>query len=274
MSAAKGDEAVSVHRARRRRAAWAAAAAVLAITAGPAAAEDWVVTVGGAAQATVPYEGAGRNLFIPVPSIALRRPGRPARPTFADDTPSLSVLSTGWLSIGPDVQLRGKRNSDGPRAGLNEVPLAIEPGLFITWWPADWLRLHATERRGIRGDHGWTGDAGLDFVVNAGRWTATIGPRIGWGDRNYMETYFGVTPGEAAASPIIDTAYSPSGGLRYAGGYGGLGYRFGHHWQTWANVSVHQLASGPADSPIVRQIGSRTDVAGGIGVKYTFDWRR
>lgn len=265
---------MSVLRVGWRHAAWAAAAGVLAIAPDPAAAEDWVVTVGGAVQATVPYEGAGRNLIIPIPSIALRRPGRPGRPTFADDTPGIAVISTGWLSIGPDVQLRGKRNSAGPRAGLDAVPLAIEPGLFVTWWPANWLRLHATERRGVRGDHGWSGDAGLDLVGSAGRWTATIGPRMGWGDRNYMETYFGVTPGEAAASPIIDTTYSPSGGVRYVGGYGGLGYRFSPQWQAWGNVSVHRLANGPADSPIVSQIGSRTDVAGGFGVKYTFDGRR
>ena len=265
---------MSGRRTTHRVAPWAAGACALVLTAGPAAADDWIVTVGGAVQATVPYEGAGHNLIVPVPSIALRRPGRPERPTFADDTPGISVISTGWLSIGPDVQLRGKRNSEGDRAGLQEVPLAIEPGLFVTVWPTDWLRLHATERRGVRGDHGWTGDAGFDLVGNAGRWTATIGPRIGWGDQNYMETYFGVTPAEAAASPVIHTPYSLSGGMRYAGGYGGLGYRFDSHWQGWANVSVHRLAGGPADSPIVRQIGSVYDVAGGLGVKYTFDWRR
>jgi outer membrane protein len=264
---------VSTRQTTNRRALWTVAACALALSAGPAAAEDWIVTVGGAVQATVPYEGAGRNLIIPVPSIALRRPDRPDRPTFADDTPGISILSTGWLSIGPDVQLRGKRNSDGPRAGLDEVPLAVEPGLFVTWWPADWLRLHATERRGIRGDHGWTGDAGFDFVANSGRWTATLGPRLGWGDSNYMQTYFGVTPAEAAASPIINTTYSPSGGVRYVGGYGGIGYRFSKNWQAWGNVSVHRLANGPADSPIVRQIGSREDFAGGLGVKYVFGWK-
>jgi outer membrane protein len=232
------------------------------------------VTLGGRAQTAVPYEGAGYNIFVPVPSISLRRPGRPERPQFADDTPGISVISTGWLSMGPVLMLRGERNTHGDRTGLNNVPFAVEPGLFVTLWPTDWLRLRVTERRGVRGDHGWTGDAALDLAGKAGRWTATIGPRVGWGDQNYMQTYFGVTPAEAAASPIIDTPYSPSGGLRYLGAYAGLGYRFDAHWKSWANVSVHRLASGPADSPIVRQIGSRDDIAGGLGVTYTFDWRR
>jgi outer membrane protein len=252
-----------------------AAVMACAVSSGPAAlAQGWIVTVGGDAQAAVPYEGAGYNIFVPIPSIEARRPDRPDRPPFADDDPGFSVISTGWLSVGPSVSLRGERDDEGERAGLRDVPLAVEPGLFIVLWPADWLRLRATERRGVRGDHGWTGDASLDLVADRGRWTATIGPRTGWGDQNYMETYFGVTPGEAAASPTIHTPYAPSGGLRYVGVYGQVGYRFNASWEAWANTSFHRLASGPADSPIVRQIGSRDDISGGLTVMYSFNWGR
>lgn len=252
--------------------AWLAGLA-LAPAAGAAWADDWIVTVGGGAQAAVPYEGAGRDIFLPVPIIQLRRPDRPERPTF-DDDPGISIFNTARLNVGPTAALRGERDDHGDRAGLDDVPLAIEPGAFFTFWPTEWLRLHASERRGITGDHGWTGDAALDVVAKSGRWTATLGPRTGWGDQNYMETYFGVTPAEAAASPIIKTAYTPAAGIRYVGGYGSLGYRISPKWQVWANASYHRLSSEAADSPIVRQIGSANDISGGVSVRYTFDWRR
>jgi outer membrane protein len=81
-----------------------------------------------------------------------------------------------------------------------------------------------------------------------------------------------VTPAEAAASPIIDTTYAPSGGIRYVGAGATLARRWGAHWQTTANVGFHRLASTPADSPIVQQIGDRNEFSGGIGLKYSFTW--
>ena len=80
-----------------RRAACAAiglgSAALLA--AGAAQASDWTVTVGARAQAVVPYEGAGHDDFLPVPSIQIRRPGDPDRPTFPGDSLGVGLLRDG-----------------------------------------------------------------------------------------------------------------------------------------------------------------------------------
>ncbi len=252
----------------------ATAGAAGVLSAGAAQASDWIVTLGGRAQAVVPYEGASHDIFVPTPAIQLRRADRPDRPSFADDGLGLALLNTGGLSVGPELRLRSKRNSDGELVGVSSVPLAIEPGAFVTLWATRWLRLHGEGRRGIRGDHGWTADGALDLVGKTGRWTATVGPRVGWGDQNYMETYFGVTPLDAIASPVIKTPYTPTSGLRYVGGYASLGYHFGRHWQTTANVGFHRLAAQAADSPIVRILGSRDELSGGLGLKYSFGWRR
>ncbi len=134
------------------------------------------------------------------------------------------------------------------------------------------MRLHAEERRGVIGYTGWVGDAALDLVAKAGPWTATVGPRIGWGDTTYMQTYFGVSPAEAAASPIIDTPYAPHGGRRYLGAGAGLTYHFSSRWQVNANAGYHRLDAVAANSPIVRLIGDRTEYSGGVGVKYSFNW--
>jgi outer membrane protein len=239
-----------------------------------AQADDWLITLSARAQAVVPYEGAGHDIFVPTPAISIRRANRPDRPSMPDDGLSIALIDVGPFVLGPVARLRGKRSADGDHTGLREVPLAIEPGLFVTVWPADWVRLRGEARKGVRGHSGWIGDAELDFVGRRGPWTATVGPRAGWGDRNYMDTYFGVTPAEAAASPLIDTAYSPKGGQRFVGLEATLAHRWGGAWQTTANFGFHRLGSIAGDSPIVHTIGSRDEFSGGVGVKYSFTWHR
>ena len=235
-------------------------------------ADDWIVTVGGRAQAVVPYEGAGHDIFVPTPSLSIRRAGQPERFRPADDGLGVTVLGNNFISVGPVVRLRGKRDDKDDRVGLDEVNLAIEPGAFVTIWPLSWLRLHGEGRRGVRGHSGWVEDASADLVAYVGPWTASIGPRAGWGDQNYMDTYFEVTPAEAAASPFINTAYRPSAGLRYLGASTSLAYRWSPHWQVTANASYHRLASDAADSPIVLNLGERDEFSGGIGIRYSFTY--
>jgi len=241
-------------------------------TASSASASDWIVTVGARAQAVTPYEGAGHDIFVPTPAIQIRRSDRPERPTVPDDGLGIGILNLGAFSFGPTVRLRAKRNSDAERTGLKEVPLAIEPGGFISIWPTNWLRAHGELRKGVRGHSGWIGDAAVDLVVSRGIWTATIGPRAGWGDHNYMDAYFGVTPAEAAASPIINAAYQPAGSLRYRGVEATVARHWGGRWQTTANFGFPRLANAAADSPIVQQLGARDEYSGGVGLKYSFGW--
>ena len=249
-----------------------AGALATTFTAGAAWADDWIVTVGGRAQAVVPYEGAGHDIFVPTPSLSIRRAGQPERFRPADDGLGITVLGNRFISVGPVGRLRGKRDSKDDRVGLDEVKLAIEPGAFVTIWPVDWLRLHAEGRKGVRGHHGWVEDVSGDLVANVGPWTATIGPRAGWGDQSYMDTYFEVTPVEAAANPIIGAPYRPMAGLRYLGASGSLAYRWSPHWQVTANAGYHRLASQAADSPIVRDLGERDEFSGGIGLRYSFTY--
>ncbi len=56
-----------------------AGALAVVFTAGAAWADDWIVTIGGRAQAVVPYEGAGHDIFVPTPSLSIRRAGQPER---------------------------------------------------------------------------------------------------------------------------------------------------------------------------------------------------
>ena len=97
----------------------------LMLMSGSALASDWTVTIGGRAQAVTPYEGAGRDIFVPTPSFTIRRSGTPERPVMPDDGLGLTTLTVklfndGAINIGPVVRLRGSRNNDDDRQRRHE----------------------------------------------------------------------------------------------------------------------------------------------------------
>jgi outer membrane protein len=232
------------------------------------------VTVGARAQAVTPYEGAGHDVVVPVPVLNLLRPGAIEHPNFADDAANLTALHLGRLSLGVNARLRGARKSDGDYAGLPEVGRAFEAGVMANLWATDWFRLHASVMRGLTGNSGWVADVSADLAFRRGPGTIGFGPRVGFGNQDYMHTYFGLTDAEAAANPAVSRlglgGYAPGGGLRYVGaGFTGA-WRWTPHWRSTANFYYHRLGDIGSDSPIVKALGSPHEFFGGVGLRYTF----
>ena len=152
----------------------------------------------------------------------------------------------------------------GDRAGYDGTAGVVEV------WPVDWLRTRLEVRRGVRGHTGWNGDAGFDLIRTGNRWDVSIGPRVGFGDARYLSTYFGVTPAEAAANPLIDRPYTPEKGRRYTGLQTAVGYQLTDHWRTTVDFAYRRLADRAVRSPIVRTSGSGDYFTGGVGLRYSF----
>jgi outer membrane scaffolding protein for murein synthesis (MipA/OmpV family) len=237
-------------------------------------AEGWVFTLGAQFGVTPPYEGANRDLFAPSPNFDLRPVGSPDRFTPPDSGTTFALYSNRIFEIGPILRFRFDRNDKGELQGFNKIDVATEPGVYTDIWPAEWLRLRLEGRHGVTGHYGWVGDVGVDLVYRGRRWDASLGPRLGWGDHRYMQTYFGVTPLEAARSPRIHEVYSPSAGQRYTGLESAIGYRIGRRWEVIADFGYQRLADDAAASPIVRKAGMADQYASSIGFTYTFGgWR-
>ncbi len=233
-------------------------------------AEGWIVTVGARVTEQPPYEGAGHDVLAPSPKFTLRRADSLYRFTPPDDGSSLSLLKNRYIDIGPVARFRYARGASGKLAGLDEVHWAAEPGVFVNLWPTNWLRGRVEARRGIIGYNGWVGDAGVDLIYTGSRWEASVGPRVGYGDTNYMNAYFQVTPAEAARAPLINTAYNPVGGRRYMGGEAALSYRLAGGMKVIGDFGYHRLTNELAASPIVALAGKRDQYSGGVGLTYTF----
>ncbi len=247
-------------------------ASVLALGLLPCAAkaEGWIVTLGGRFTASPPYEGAGHDVFVPSPTFHLRRADSLYRFTPPDDGSSLSLLSSRYIDFGPVARFRYRRGNEGQLTGLDKVDWAAEPGAFVNLWPTNWLRGRAEVRHGFLGHHGWVGDAGVDLIYTGSRWEGSVGPRIGYGDNKYVDTYFGVSPTEAARGPTFTSIYEPKGGRRYTGVEAAVGYRLFGGLRLIGDVGYHRLAKDLAASPVVQVAGSKDQLSGGVGLTYSF----
>jgi len=244
--------------------------AAAGLWAGAAQAEPWIVTVGARLAAYPPYEGAGHDVILPSPMLSIRRASAPNRFEPPDGGTSLALIDQRYIVAGPLVRFRLSRGDTNKLTGLDTIGWAAEPGVFVELWPTNWLRGRVEGRHGVFGYNGWVGDAAMDLVHTGHTWSASIGPRVGWGDANYFDTYFGVTPQEAARSPFINTPYDPGSGRRYTGLEAAFSPHLTRRFVTTIDVGYHRLSNEAAASPIVEVAGSPNDLSIGVSLTYTF----
>ena len=254
----------------RLRTLAACGAVAMGFAPGVSLADGWIVTLGARMTAQPPYEGAGHDVLAPSPKFTLRRADSLYRFTPPDDGSSLALINNRYIDIGPVVRFRYARGNSGKLEGLEKVGWSAEPGVFVNLWPTNWLRARVEGRRGVFGYNGWVGDGGVDLIYTGKRWEASVGPRIGYGDTDYMNAYFQVTPAEAARAPLINTVYNPKSGRRYAGAEAALSYRLIGGLKVFGDFGYHRLTNDLAASPIVVVAGKRDQYSGGLGVTYSF----
>ena len=235
-----------------------------------ASAREWVITVGGKVTARPPYEGATTYNLSPAPTFSVKPAKEYHRFNPPGDGTTIALIATRWLSVGPMARFRSSRGETGTLEGFKTIGWAAEPGGFIDLWPTDWLRARVEIRRGVTGHSGWVGDAGVDLVYSSTKFDFAIGPRVGFGDARYNNTYFGVTPEDAARSPRIDTVYMPGEGRRYTGLKAGVAYHFDEHWKTTLSGGYQRLAERVTRSPVVQLAGERDQYSAGVAVSYSF----
>lgn len=232
----------------------------------------WVVTLTANVQATPSYPGSETYTAIGYPSLAIRRAGTPVRFTAPDDGVSLSLFDGPNFQFGPTARyVSGRYYGDDRRHlfGLRDARFAIEPGLFLEYYPVAWLRTRVELRHGVYGHHGFVGTIGADVIQPFGRWQVSLGPRFNFGDESYARKYFGVSPIEAAVNGRL-TAFSPDSFVT-VGALGALTYTFDERWAATGYIGYNRIVGASADSPLVRRdFGSPNQYTFGMKVNYSF----
>lgn len=256
------------------RSAPAAALLLLAMPAAaqnepPRAGEDWIVTIGAGPQFYSRYPGADSMKLAPWPIVDIRREGQPIGFEAADEGAGFTLLRSGDFSMGPSLQFVDRRRDRDVGVPIGNVGRAFELGGFAQYFVGDSIRIRGEARKAVSGHDGFVGDIGVDFIQgNPERLQFSIGPRVRLGDGDYMGTYFGVTPAQAARTGL--PVYDPGGGVHSLGATGGVTYRFNPTWSLHSYARYDRLVGDAADSPLVRAYGARDQFGVGVGIGYSF----
>lgn len=187
-------------------------------------------------------------------------------------TPSGDGTPAQGFSFGPVFDLVGKRstgdNANEALRGLDPVDRGLEVGLRAGYRTGP-MRFYGAARKAVGGHHGVTGELGVSLILRpAEQWTVVSSLEAQYGDRKYMEAYFGVSPDEAAR-----TAYDPypvGGGIKAHALTVEARYRATPDWTVLGRVQAKHLVGDAGDSPIVRD---RDQFSVGLGVVRSFNFR-
>jgi MipA family protein len=243
---------------------------------GAAAAQDSPdirVRVGLGAQLQPEFIGADSTRVAPLFHVNFARGTNEFRFTAPDDSPAFAVVSKDGFSFGPAANIQWSRRNSDVGAPVGKVRTTFEAGAFAQYEARDSFRLRAELLKGINGHDGVLGSIGADKIWRDGdRYVLSIGPRILFSDARYQRAYFGVSPAASLASGL--PAYRPGSGVYAVAVASGLSHQLNSRWGFFGFARYERLVGDAAKSPIVRQLGSRNQLSGGIGLNYTFTIRR
>ena len=255
-----------------------ACAALLAISS-PALAEDGQdkedlrIRVGLGGQLKPKFIGSDETHVLPLIDLDLAKGDNPFPFEAPDDGFGVRLFSKGGFAIGPAANIQGKRKESDVGAPVGKVKTTVEVGGFAEYELSDSFRLRADLRKGLGGHDGLVGSIGADYIRRDGdRYVFSIGPRALFSNARFQRAYFGVDSDAALASGLPN--YRPDGGIYAVAAASGLSYQFNPQFGMFGYASYERLVGDAAKSPIIRELGSRNQLSGGLGLSYTFAVRR
>ena len=234
---------------------------------------DIRVRVGFGAQLQPEFIGADSMNVAPMFHVNIAHGSNEFRFGAPDDSPGIGLVSNDGFSFGPAGNIRWKRKQSEVGAPVGNVSTTFEAGAFAQYEAKNSFRVRAELLKGVNGHEGLVGSVGADKIWRDGdRYVFSIGPRVLFSDGRYQRAYFGITPAASLASGL--PAYRPGSGVYAVAVASGLSYQFNSRWGLFGFARYERLVGDAARSPIVRQLGSRNQLSGGIGLNYTFTVHR
>lgn len=215
----------------------------------------WSASISPAAIVRPTYEGSDRYRVVP---------GVVGNVTY-DDFISLGMqgLNLYWhhngLRVGGGLTFKGKRKDnssnnlvtegDGRLAGMGTVKAAIGFRGFVSYdlgpinFAASVVKYDGSDNKGVNVDLG-------AFMPLRMTKSLTVTPHVGatWADTSYMQTFFGVTSTQSAASRF--GIFSPGSGFKNIGGGVSVNYAFTKRWFVAEAIDVRGLLGDARHSPL------------------------
>ena len=235
---------------------------------------DYRVRVGLGAQLEPEYIGSDNHNLGPYFKVSVARGSDLFKVNSPDDHLGIALIKKNGFSFGPGANIESSRKDSDVGAPLGKVKTTVEAGIFAQYLAKDDVfRLRGEVRKGLGGHDGIVGSVGADKIWRKGDdYVVTLGPRLLFSDADYQRAYFGVTPSAALATGL--PVYRPSGGIYGIALASGVTYQLGPRLGLFGYARYERLVGDAAKSPVVRELGSRNQPSGGIGLSYIFNVRR
>lgn len=216
-----------------------------------AAAGTWRFAVGGGASYAPRYEGAAhdRLRFMPLLEASYDNgkffisPLRGVGYNFSDERD----VQYGVRLVPGHIR---RQSADPQLNGMGDIGFTPEAGLFFNQRFAPWY-VSSGITTGSHGTHAELG-GGIGFPLSAAD-RLRVGVNLNWGDARYNQTYFGVTPAQAAASGNVLTAYNAGPGIKDYALTGNWVHNYDKNWFNSAGVSYKWLAGSALHSPLTQR---------------------
>jgi outer membrane protein len=247
-------------------------AAALA-SATPALAQDSEgtrVRVGLGGQIRPDAPGAEGYEFAPLFGFALKRTSGHFAYGAPDDSLGIAIYSKDGFSVGPVAHYQGGRRArDFDDVEVGKVSNTIEAGAFVQYELNEMFRLRTELRHGLGGHSGFVASAGADAVWRDGdRYAFSVGPRVNISNSRYQREFFGVSEERSLITGLPE--FDPDGGVHSFGATSGFNMHLSGPFGLFGFARYERLVGDAGKSPIVRELGSRDQLSGGLGLTYTF----
>ena len=129
------------------------------------------------------------------------------------------------------------------------------------------VKLNATHLASSKSEYGsqTVVSAGLDVPLLGEKLRGSLNLSSTYADRNYAQTYYGVTPAQAARSG--NRVYNAKAGWIYCDFSLGLNYEINKPWSASANIGRHELRESAELSPL---FAKKKSSVGAASVSYRF----
>ena len=235
--------------------------------------DDLRVRVGLGAQLRPEFIGSDDHELGPLFDLDFARGSNEFKFEAPDYRFGIPILSSSGFALGPAAAFASSRKESDVGAPVGKVKSTFELGGFASYAVSENIHLRAEIVKGLGGHEGVVGQIGADGVWRDGdRYVVSVGPRLLFSNARYQRAYFEVTPAAALATGLPE--YRPNGGIHGVAVASGLSTQFTPRIGLFGYARYERLVGDAADSPIVRELGSRNQLSGGVGLNYTFTINR
>ncbi len=173
-----------------------------------------------------------------------------------------SIIPTENFTAGPSLSVDFGRDEKANPAleGLGDVGASGEIGIFASYKFGP-TRLRLRMRRDVTSSFSGMKIAG-DFrvvVYNKDKTTMVGAISSSWVDNDYMEKFYGVTPEQSLSSGLPE--FDPSSGIMDVSLQFGLNQQISSKWAAIIYTNYTRLLGDVANSPIVDQSGSPSQIS-------------